>query len=110
MQISLRRKNIEVSQEMRERLERRLAFALDRVGSRVTDVTVFVEDGNGPRGGIDKRCAIVVRLAPSGKLVLEERDSDLGSLFDRAADRLGRTVRRELSRRFERRREPALRA
>ena len=53
-------------------MERRLDFALGRFGGRISQVTVGLEDLNGPRGGADKRCRLAVRLVPSGKVTIEE--------------------------------------
>ena len=43
-----------------DHIERRLRFALDRFGDRIARVFVFLHDRNGPRGGIDKICRVLV--------------------------------------------------
>ena len=48
--------------ELTAHVERRLRFALTRFSGRIGRVNVFLTDQNGPRGGIDKTCRIVVRL------------------------------------------------
>ncbi|MBA4066598.1 MAG: 30S ribosomal protein S30 [Isosphaera sp.] len=82
----------------RERAGRRLGFALGRFGDRVGQVAVHLSDVNGPRGGVDKRCRVVVELPGHGPVVVEEADADLDALIDRAADRVGRAVVRRLVR------------
>ncbi len=102
MRLEIRSPHLEIDNELRAHIERRLRFVLGRFGTRISGVTVFVADLNGPRGGIDKRCRIVVRLIRSGEVFVEDVDTDLGVVMDRAADRVGLSVSRELERRRER--------
>jgi len=64
-------------------------------------VILRMDDVNGPRGGADKRCQIVARIAPWGDFRVEGLDGDLYGAIDRAADRLDRAVAREIERRRE---------
>ena len=75
---------------------------LDRIGK----VTVRLIDVNGPRGGNDKRCGVVLDLKGCGVVVLEEDGADLDSVIDRAADRVGRVVSRRVRFSALRRRAP----
>lgn len=75
----------------------RVGFALARGGSRVARVVVRLSDVNGPRGGVDKRCLIEVRLDGLPAVVVEDLQSDLYVAIDRAAGRAGRTVNRRLA-------------
>lgn len=84
---------------LRDYTERRFRFSLRRFGHRVKRLRVSVEDLNGPRGGVDKRCRIIAEISPSGRLVIEEADVQIHEAVDRAADRLRRSIRRELKRR-----------
>ena len=101
MQIEIRGQHIELDESVKSHIERRVVFAIGRFQSRLRRVTVRVADINGPRGGVDKRCRIAVELAPSGSLVVEDVDSELFSVIDRATDRLGRAVEREVGRQQE---------
>ncbi len=101
MQLTIRAKHVELTEALREHVRVRLAFGLSRFGHRVRDVVVHLEDVNGPKGGLDKQCRIVVRLRPSGKVSVQHVDRDLLSAVSLAADRVGRTVARTLDRRRE---------
>ncbi len=102
MRLEIRCPHLEIDSELRAYVERKLLFALGRYRMLIRRVTVLVADLNGPRGGIDKRCRIVVRLIRSGEVFVEDVDSDLGVVMDRAVDRVGLSVSRELERRRER--------
>lgn len=76
---------------------RRLEFALGRFASRVRSLTVRLTDLNGPRGGLDKKCLIAVRLdRPRKVLIVEDVDADGGAVISRAADRAARAVSRAI--------------
>lgn len=88
-------------------VDRRLQFALSRFGSRIARATVALEDINGPRGGIDKACRIVVRLRSGGDVVAAVDDIDWHAAIDRATTRIGQSVAREVMRSREVRGMPA---
>ncbi len=93
-------RGVVLDEALRERVERRLGFALGRFGDRVGRVAVHLSDVNGPRGGVDKRCRIVAEVpgGRSGAVVIEDAAAELDPLIDRAADRIGQSVRRRLDR------------
>ena len=99
MQLDIRSQGVAVTGPVQENVERRLLFALARFGPRVRRVTVYLNDLNGPRGGVDKSGRFLARLDRAGEVVVEDQDADLTALVDRAADRLGRAVQRALERR-----------
>lgn len=81
--------------ELRELIERRLQFALGRFGSRIRSLSVRLSDLNGPRGGVDKKCLVAVRLSRPAKLiVIEDVDSQLDVVVGRVAERTARAVSR----------------
>jgi putative sigma-54 modulation protein len=97
MWIDIRTRGITLDADTRAHIDRRLGFALQRIGDRVNRVNVYLADENGPRGGVDKLCRIVTYLRTGGAVLIEDEDSDLTTLIDRTADRLGHAVRRVLA-------------
>lgn len=81
-----------------DRIERRLRFALSRFADRIGRVTIRVADLNGPRGGVDKQCRIVVKLRSGGEIVIDDTAIALEMAIDRGADRVQRAVARTLAR------------
>jgi ribosomal subunit interface protein len=106
MRIHVRSRGFELTDALRGYAERRLLFALSRFGRKVLSVTLRLDDLNGPRGGVDKRCQIIAHLPPWGDVRVEELDGDLYAAISRAADRLDRAVARETERRLEMRMYP----
>jgi ribosome-associated translation inhibitor RaiA len=95
------RARLGLSEALKRTGERRMAFALGRFGARVSAVTVWLSDANGPRGGVDKICQAQVALATGPPVRVEDTDSDLYAAIARSADRVGRAVARDLARRRE---------
>ncbi len=72
--------------------ERRLRFALTRTGARIKRVVIRLGDTNRRRGGEDKFCRIQVVLDGAQPVLIEDAGADLYAVIDRAAERAGRNV------------------
>ncbi len=98
MQLHIRGHNLLLVPAVIERIERRLHFALSRFTECIERVTVRCADINGPRGGVDKQCRVVVKLRRGGDVVIEDTATDVDTAIDRGADRVQRAVARALAR------------
>jgi ribosomal subunit interface protein len=99
MKLIITGKRVKLDEALREHIERRVYFALSRFSPRIARVSVTVEDVNGPRGGIDKRCRILVKLDRMEELKVETTDAEIYDAVAATADRVGRSVQRKLDRR-----------
>jgi len=107
MRVEVRGHGVEVSERMREHLERRLGFALDRFRERVAAAHASLRDVNGgERHGVDKECRISIVLRTSGSVAAHARRADLYQAIDVAAGAVGRSLAREMTRRRARSRQP----
>ncbi|MFN3436244.1 MAG: HPF/RaiA family ribosome-associated protein [Acidovorax sp.] len=83
---------------MRETVERRVRFVLRRLNTMVPRADVQLDDVNGPRGGVDKRCQIALRTDGSSQVIVSSIAKDWRTALDdalaRAARHLLRTLRR----------------
>jgi len=76
---------------------KRLEFALGRFAGHVQSLRVRLTDLNGPRGGLDKKCLIEVRLArPRRVVIVEDIDRDHAVAIGRAVERTSRAVARAI--------------
>jgi putative sigma-54 modulation protein len=98
MEVDIRIKDTDLADAVRTYAARRIRFALGRFASRVGRIVVRISDINGKRGGVDKCCHIGAEVLPAGKVVLQQIDADLFTAIDRASERAGRTLRRNIER------------
>ena len=95
----LRVVGVELGQDERSHLRRRLASKLGKFATSIERVSVRVADVNGPRGGVDQVCRISVVLIGLPPVVVEERDASLEAAIDGALTGTERAVRRSVQRR-----------
>lgn len=99
MKINIQAQNFTLTKAIRSHITRRLGFALSARSEYISHIKVNLSDINGPRGGVDKRCQIMVVLPKLPDVVIEDKEVDLYVAIDRAVDRASRTVDRRLNRR-----------
>ena len=104
MKIEIRTHRIELSPALEAHIRRRMTRSLRRFQGRLGRIILRLRDVNGPRGGVDKRYRVSVRLAPKGKVRLQQSGSDVYEAVQSASTRLGHLLSRELKRRRESRR------
>jgi ribosome hibernation promoting factor len=99
MELSIRGHDLDLSEPLRTYTKRRLQFSLGGFADRLRSVEVRLTDANGPRGGIDKSCAIRVILRQLGVVFARAKGTDAYSTVDSAASRVRSAVARRLDRR-----------
>ena len=98
MQIYIQSHNFPLTRALKGHVERRLGFALSTKNEHIQKVMVRLSDINGPRGGEDKCCRIMIVLPHLQDVVIEDTKANLYCAIDQAADRAGRTVGRRVTR------------
>jgi hypothetical protein len=96
MRLELRSRDVQLSKDSRESVERRLRFVLGRFASRISRATVYLCSQSGTHGDPVLGCQIVVSLGRSSEVRIEDSGTDLDTVAHRAVDRAGESVRREL--------------
>lgn len=96
MNLEIRGRHLKLTQSFRQHVEQRIGFALDRFVDRIRGVVVQVSDVNGPKGGVDKECRVMLTLRESGTLVVSDMGPDFGTALDRAAARAKRKMSRHV--------------
>ena len=94
MFIDTRAIDYSLTQPIKDRVEARVAAALAGVTGSLHKVMVRLQDVNALRGGIDKRCRIIVAMYGRAVAVADATRSDLYAAIDEAARRIRRIVLR----------------
>ena len=79
-----------------------LSNALSRFWHRLNKVSLYMEDVNGPRGGIDKHCRCVLQVRNMSPIVIQDTDENVSSLVHRVASRASHTLSRRAGRKTKR--------
>ncbi|RCU50866.1 HPF/RaiA family ribosome-associated protein [Corallincola holothuriorum] len=98
MQIDMQSRDLPLTPPIQDYIRRRLSFALGSQYESIRHITVRLSDINGPRGGTDMRCQILIKLNSKAEVVIEDTQSQIRVAIDRAASRASRTVTRKVAR------------
>lgn len=79
-----------------------LMTALERFSPRLKQVYLYMEDMNGPRGGIDKQCRCVLHLRRLPPIVIQDQDENMHALIHRVANRAAYTLSQYVDRKTSR--------
>lgn len=94
MKLTIRARKIDLTDELRTLVVRRVRFSLTRLLSADARVAVVLADVNGPRGGRDKRVLVRVATPTLPEVIIQEDGDDVAAALDRAVDRAARTCAR----------------
>lgn len=92
----IRAVGLQISAMDRDYLRRKLGRKLGKFALAIERVSVRLEDVNGPRGGVDKRCRIKVVLSGLPSVLAEAQHEALRPAMDGALNRAERAVHRAL--------------
>ena len=89
--------------DWRQTVEQRVRLALQRLQSQVRQARISLRDVNGPKGGADKQCQIMLTTAGHGRLVIVSRAEHAQGALNQALQGATHT----LARMWQRKRRPA---
>lgn len=95
MRLLIQTQGLLLSRQDRDEIRARIHNAFARFGHKTLGASLRLQDINGPRGGQDKNCHLVVELEDT-TAVITDRGSDLKSVVNRAVHRAVQTLRRQL--------------
>src|SRR6476469_1726280 len=96
LHFSLQARGLRLTNTHRREVRRILTSALGRFEHRVRSVRVWLEDVNGPRGGVDNHCRINIDLYPRGVISVSASASDELAAAAKAANRAREVVDRRV--------------
>jgi putative sigma-54 modulation protein len=96
MKIDILASHLSLKPEHEQHIHRRTHSVLARLGEKISRIEVRLTDINGPRGGVDKRCRILVFFKQGEPLLVQTHGGHIDHLIDHAFQRTGHAVRKRL--------------
>ncbi len=98
MKIEILTSNIKNENMVREFIDRKVSFALNRIGARIGSVTVRLEDETRDSAAFDGLCRIDVKLQPRGYVHVSSRGESASDCILQAVRKMENAVKHELDR------------
>ena len=98
MEIKIFDGNIETSKAQYDYIMNKVGAAASRLKHAACFIEVRLADLNGPKGGVDKRCSIVLTPPGLATLRIEEQAPDYYAAIDAASAKLKKVVSKALER------------
>lgn len=98
MNIQVKFRNVKINSAAIKQVRNRLSSAFARTKDTIQSVSIIVSDVNGPKGGADKLCRILIKSAQLPDIVITENQSSISAAIDRCIARARQSLSRKLKR------------
>src|SRR5438046_5587954 len=97
MELTVQGHHLPISDALASHAQAKFEAALNQHENWVTNVVVRLEDVNGPKGGVDKRCHATINLRAGASVILDDVSPDVYSAINTVADRAKQAVGRKVA-------------
>ena len=97
MLVHIQSKHFSLSEALSQYVRNKVQIMLGRYEAKIIRVDVSLFDINGPKGGEDKCCKIIVKINSASSVVVQETAKDLYDAINTCSRRGRRAVKRQLS-------------
>jgi putative sigma-54 modulation protein len=105
VQLKVKTRGVALTADLLRIVRGSVSAAVGRFADRVAEVFVWMEDTNGPRGGLDTRCRMTLQLSRGGRLTASAVATNEFAAVGHAANRARVQFVRALKKRHSGRRE-----
>ncbi|MGK0499617.1 MAG: hypothetical protein ACJAYG_001259 [Oceanicoccus sp.] len=98
MKLVIHSKDVESEPDLSTYIEYRMGFAFARTRRLIKAVVIAITDINGPKGGVDKQCKVIIKSYGLSDIVITERQSEIKSAIDRGITRASRNFVQQMKR------------
>ena len=98
MKLSIKFRKVAANGDLIDYVNRRISFAFSRTKHAIHSTEVTISDINGPKGGIDKECLVVIKPVGMTRIVISERRANLQQAIDRCITRANQNLTRKIKR------------
>ena len=96
MRLMIRSLSEKLPETIRESIDRQFQFALSRFESRIDTIQLTMRDNNGPRGGMDQECRVLVHLNDGTDITVCDVQTSLMVAVAKVVDRVAYAVMRRI--------------
>jgi len=100
MKVDIQSRQVELTQELKAHIQRKLNFALSRMDSYITAISVNLSVVNGPKDDLNKQCGIKICIANMEDILIKDTQANLYFAIDRAAQRASQALNSKIGRQY----------
>jgi ribosomal subunit interface protein len=97
MLVNIQSRHFSLSEALSKYVQSKVQIMLSRYESKINSINVSLFDINGPKGGEDKCCKIIIKINGTTSIVVQETAEDLYDAINTCSRRARRAVKRQLS-------------
>ncbi|MFQ3237496.1 MAG: putative sigma-54 modulation protein [Paraglaciecola sp.] len=97
MLVHIQSRHFSLSEALSKYVKNKVQIMLGRYEAKIIRADVSLFDINGPKGGEDKCCKIIVKINGTSSIVVQETAEDLYDAINTCSRRVRRAVKRQLS-------------
>jgi ribosomal subunit interface protein len=97
MLVNIQSRHFSLSEALSKYIKKKVQIMLCRYEGKIIRVDVSLFDINGPKGGEDKCCKIVIKINGASSIVVQETAEDLYDAINTCSRRGRRAVKRQLN-------------
>ncbi len=97
MLVHINARHFDLTPALSNYVESKVRLMLGRYKNKIVKISVSLSDINGPKGGEDKCCKIIVKPESTSSIVVQETAANMYDAINSCSHRVKRTVNRSLS-------------
>lgn len=97
MHINIQSRHFSLTPALNEHVQSKIRLTLGRFEHKIMRIDVNLSDVNGPKGGEDKCCKIIVKPNNSAAIVVADTAIDMYDAINSCSKRVKRTIRRNFN-------------
>jgi len=97
MLVNIQSRHFSLSEALSKYVKSKVQIMMSRYESKINSINVSLFDINGPKGGEDKCCKIIIKINGASSIVVQETAEDLYDAINTCSRRARRVVKRQLS-------------
>ena len=98
MKLNINFQNMQGGGDIIDYIDHRVSFAFARTRHEIDNTKITITDINGPKGGVDKQCKVIIKPRGMKPIVIAEKRESVRNAIDRCLTRASHSINRKLKR------------